>query len=135
METTYTFLLFIVLVLIVALPYWRRTVGHRREARKKFDKNVKAGLTTAVTLHPRIDLLKCIGCSSRVLVCPEEVLGMVNGRATILNGMKCVGHGLCEDVCPVGAITLTFGVPTEGMEIPYYSERYESNINGLYIVG
>jgi thioredoxin reductase (NADPH) len=46
-----------------------------------------------------------------------------------------VGHALCEGVCPVGAITMGFGSPKEGMEIPYYDENFESNIPGLFIAG
>jgi thioredoxin reductase (NADPH) len=68
-------------------------------------------------------------------VCPENVLGIVGGRAAIVNGLRCVGHSLCAEVCPVGAITLGFGTPTQGMEIPHYDDNYETNVSGLYIVG
>ena len=135
MESLYTFLIFVALVAVVAIPYWYRTSKQKREARKTYDKNVKAGMLQPVTLHPRIDLATCIGCASCVKICPESVLGIVDGRAAIVSGTRCIGHALCADVCPVGAITLQFGTPRQGMEIPWYNENYESNIEGLYIVG
>jgi thioredoxin reductase (NADPH) len=96
---------------------------------------VKAGTLNPVTLHPKIDVATCIGCASCVRICPEDVLGIVGGHAAIVSGTKCIGHALCADVCPVGAITMQFGTPRQGMEIPWYNDSYESNVKGLYIVG
>jgi putative YpdA family bacillithiol system oxidoreductase len=135
METLYTFTIFFVLLGVLAVPYWIRVAKHRRESEEKLAKSIHAGILTPVTLHPHIDIQKCIGCGSCVKVCPESVLGLVNGRAAIISGLKCVGHALCEDVCPVGAITMGFGTPKEGQEIPWYDNHYQTNVEGLYIVG
>lgn len=135
MESLYTYIIFFLLLGVLAVPYWIRAARHRRESEEKFRKLAKGGILTPVTLHPQIDLLTCIGCASCVKVCPENVLGIVQGRAAIIHGLRCVGHSLCAEVCPVGAITLSFGTPKEGMEIPYYSDHYETNVPGLYIVG
>lgn len=135
MESLYTYVIFFVLLGVLAVPYWIRAARTRRESEEKFRKLSKGGILTPVTLHPQIDVLTCIGCASCVKVCPENVLGIVEGRAAIIHGLRCVGHSLCAEVCPVGAITLSFGTPKEGMEIPYYSEHYETNVPGLYIVG
>ncbi len=135
MEHLYTYTIFFVLLGVLAVPYWIRSAKHRRETEEKFKKYSKGGLLTPVTLHPHIDLTNCIGCGSCVRICPENVLGIVNGRAAIINGLKCVGHGLCEDVCPVQAITLGFGAPKQGMEIPFYDDNYQTNVGGLYVVG
>jgi len=135
MESTITYLIFGFLFVAIALPYWRNVAKHKREAVRTLEKNTKSGMLDPVTLHPKIDLLSCIGCASCVRVCPEGVLGIVDGRASIVSGLKCIGHSICADVCPVGAITLGFGKPRQGMEIPYYDENYQSNVEGLYIVG
>jgi thioredoxin reductase/ferredoxin len=135
MESLYTISIFAALVLVVAVPYWVRFGRRNREAVQKLEKNTKAGMLRPVTLHPHIDLTSCIGCASCVRICPENVLGIVDGRAAIINGLKCIGHSLCADVCPVGAIKLDFGNPSRGMEIPYYDENYETNVRGLYIIG
>jgi thioredoxin reductase (NADPH) len=125
MESLYTFFVFLILVVVFAVPYWIRVVRHRREAEEKLNKSIQAGILTPVTLHPHIDLQECIGCASCVKVCPESVLGIVNGRATVVSGLKCVGHSLCADVCPVGAITMGFGTPKQGQEIPWYDDNFQ----------
>lgn len=135
MDTLVTVLIFFVLLAVIAVPYWRKVAKSHRQALEMRERSAKAGLLEPVTLHPRIELTSCIGCASCVRVCPEEVLGIVDGRAAIINGVRCIGHGLCAEVCPVGAITLGFGKPREGMEIPLYDEHYMTNIEGLYIVG
>ncbi len=135
MESLYTLIVFLVLLGVFAVPYWIRVVRNRREAEEKLNKSIHAGNLTPVTLHPHIDLQECIGCASCVKVCPEAVLGIVNGRATIVSGLKCVGHSLCADVCPVGAITMGFGTPKQGQEIPWYDDNFQTNVPGLYIVG
>ncbi len=135
MDTLYTIGIFVALILAFGLPYWIKAVKHRKESEHSRAKNEKAGLHEPVTLHPHIDLLTCIGCASCVQICPEDVLGIVDGRASVVHGMRCVGHALCAEVCPVGAITMGFGKPKQGMEIPYYDEHFMTNIEGLYIVG
>jgi putative YpdA family bacillithiol system oxidoreductase len=135
MESLYTALIFAGLLLVCGVPYWVKHVRHRKEAERAHERSAMAGLLEPVTLHPRIDLLTCIGCASCVRICPEEVLGIVDGRAAVVNGVRCIGHTLCAEICPVGAITMTFGTPRQGMEIPLYDENYNTNIDGLYIVG
>jgi len=135
METLMTIVVFVVLLATIAVPYWRKVAKSNKQALQMRERSAKAGLLEPVTLHPRIELTTCIGCASCVRICPEDVLGIVGGRAAIINGVRCIGHGLCAEVCPVGAITLGFGKPREGMEIPLYDEHFMTNIEGLYIVG
>jgi thioredoxin reductase (NADPH) len=86
--------------------------------------------------HPHIDATYCIGCQSCTTVCPEgDVLGMVGGKAAIINGYKCIGHSLCAEVCPVGAITMVMATPSMGAEMPFLTPEYETNVQNLFIVG
>ncbi len=119
-------------LLLVYLIQWKRREAQVRAALEKgvvFSEGPKAQ-------HPRIDVAHCIGCGSCVDVCPEgDVLGLVGGKAAIINGHKCIGHGLCVDACPVGAIELVMASPSIGADMPCLSEEFETNIQGLYIIG
>jgi len=135
MESFYTMVIFFSLLLLIGVPYWIKSLKDSRHVKNLHNKSAKAGLGAPTTLHPQINLLECIGCGSCVRACPEDVLGIVDGRATVVHGMRCVGHAVCADACPVGAIIMGFGKPKQGMEIPFYNEHHETNIPGLYIVG
>jgi len=135
MESLLTFAIFLFLVAVIAVPYWVRASRRKRAARESHGKASRAGLTEPATLHPRIDVSTCIGCASCVRVCPEHVLGIVGGIAAVINGPRCVSHELCVAACPVGAITMGFGRPRAGMEVPLYDEHYQSNVPGLYLPG
>jgi thioredoxin reductase len=71
-----------------------------------------------------------------VKVCPEgDVLALVDGKATIINGHKCIGHGLCAEECPVGAIVMVMAKPSSGADAPAISEEFETSVGNLFIVG
>ncbi len=86
--------------------------------------------------HPHIDSNYCIGCATCTTVCPEgDVLGMVGGKAMIINGYKCIGHSLCADACPVGAITMVLANPSVADNLPTLTREYETSVKNLFIVG
>ncbi len=80
--------------------------------------------------------MRCIGCGSCVAACPEgEVLGLIHGKATLIEGASCIGHGACRAVCPMEAITLVFGTAERGIELPVLTPRFETSVPGIYIAG
>lgn len=86
--------------------------------------------------HPHIDNNYCIGCATCTMVCPEgDVLGMVGGKAMIINGYKCIGHSLCAEACPVGAITMVMASPSVGADVATLTSEYETSIKNMFIVG
>ena len=128
------------LAAVVAIPYtiwhWYERRGHRRAARLHDDVLSLGDDIVPGSLHPEIDLDACIGSGACVRSCPEqEVLGITDGRARLINPLACVGHGACMAACPVGAIRLVFGTATRGLELPRVDPQFQTNRPGLYIVG
>ena len=51
----------------------------------------------------QVDKEKCVGCGVCVNICPQEAISMVDDKAKI-DAHKCVDCGRCAQVCPQGAI-------------------------------
>ena len=57
-----------------------------------------------------LDVDKCIGCGMCTQVCPHAVFAMPEAKAQIVNRDACMECGACARNCPVGAITVEAGV-------------------------
>jgi thioredoxin reductase/ferredoxin len=114
-----------------------------RDRRRALRAAARADATAALgadavpqSLHPRIDPDRCIGSGACVRACPEkEILGLVGGRAALVNPLACVGHGACAAACPAGAIELVFGAAHRGVELPEVDESFMTRRPGVYVVG
>jgi thioredoxin reductase (NADPH) len=123
-------------VLAVTLPIVVYQVRRDRSARALLAEARELGSHETASLHPRIDEGLCIGCGECVKGCPEQdVLTMIRNKAVVAHAVECVGHGVCERVCPVGAVALVIGTEQRGAEIPRLNEFFETNVPGLYVVG
>ena len=131
------------LLLIYAVPLvvvWFLFYRSRRKAEIRHlairEAAVVAGLTEPASLHPRIDKAKCMGCGACVSACPEgEIIGLIDGKAELIEPTQCIGHGACRVACPFDAITLVLGTETRGMEIPHVDSEFETNVRGVFIAG
>jgi NAD-dependent dihydropyrimidine dehydrogenase PreA subunit len=53
---------------------------------------------------------KCIGCGMCINVCPHNVFRLSEKKASITDKDKCMECGACKKNCPVGAISVNAGV-------------------------
>src|SRR5262252_4575004 len=128
--------------LIYALPVLFLLVWHvkrrRRLERRSEEIHEETGRGEPASLHPHINE-RCIGCASCVKACPEQehhaILGIVRGRAELINPGDCIGHGACKTACPVEAITLVFGTERRGVDIPVLTPNFETTVHGIFIAG
>ncbi len=128
--------------LIPLLLFWSwqilrrgRIATRSREAHKQAQ---RIGIGEPVSLHPAISASLCVGCSECVKACPEKdwnVLGMIDGKAELINPGDCIGHGACRTSCPVNAISLVFGTAKRGVDLPVLSPEFETNVPGIYVAG
>lgn len=54
----------------------------------------------------RIDEEKCIGCGLCANVCEQSAIEIIDGKARLISDSLCDGLGNCLPECPTGAITL-----------------------------
>ena len=120
--------------LLMAAYAIRRVRAERAHERALADSR-ESGLTQPPSLHPVVDPLLCIGSSGCVRACPEQALGIVDGRATLVRPAACIGHGACAAACPVQAIALVFGTERRGVDIPHVDPNFETNVPGVFIAG
>ena len=111
----------------------RKAEGRHLAAR---DAAKVAGLTEPASLHPIIDKALCLGCGACVSACPEgEIIGLIEGKAELIEPTHCIGHGACKAACPFDAITLVLGTETRGIEIPNVDADFQTNVPGIFVAG
>ncbi|MEX8520319.1 MAG: NAD(P)-binding domain-containing protein [Leptothrix sp. (in: b-proteobacteria)] len=127
--------LYLVIGAIIVALYLRRQARISNTNAAEHKTAIEAGLAEPASLHPVINVAGCIGSGSCVSACPEEALGLVNGKAVLKNGAACIGHGTCAVACPIDAIQLVFGTEKRGMDIPNIDQDFQTNVPGIYIAG
>ena len=136
MEEFVVWIVAVVLISLIFIPY---VLKFRKSQKVGLAQKKEADLLGAdkpIAQYPQIDYYKCIGCGACIDACPEgNVLGIVAGKASIINGLKCVGHGKCAEACPVEGITVGLGDIKNRPDIPVLSDDYETNIPNMYIAG
>jgi len=121
---------------VVVYFYLRRQKKASEVVEAKIEKAIQDGTFEPVSLHPVIDLGTCIKSGACIEACPEkDILGIVNGRATLINASQCIGHGACFHACPVEAISLVIGTEKRGVDLPHVNQDFETNVRGIYIAG
>ncbi len=133
------YLIYLLPVLLIWVIYGTHKKLKSRKNLAIMQEEFEAGLTEPASLHPYIDLGKCMGCGTCVKACPEQhnhpVLGLINGKAKLIAPTNCIGHGACKTACPFDAITLVFGTDKRGVDIPVLKPNFETSVPGIYIAG
>ncbi len=135
MSKLYLYLLYTLPLAVVFWIYLRKRTREHSFHAERLQQAVDQGLTEPATLHPVIDPRKCLGSGACVSACPEQALGMINGKGYLVNASACIGHGACMAACPHDAIHLVFGTETRGVDIPMVKPNFETNIPGIFIAG
>jgi thioredoxin reductase (NADPH) len=129
----------IVAILVAATIYflWARQLKKReKQALLTLEDMAALGEVVPDTIHPIIDLDRCIGSGACVRACPEKnVLELVHGQARLLNPLACIGHSACLPACPVDAIKLVFGTAERGVELPLVDPNFQTAREGVYVIG
>lgn len=121
-------------IAVVVVHVWRRRAQERAHA-AALKEAVEAGLAEPPSLHPIIDPVRCVGSAACAKACPEEAIGIIGGKAVLVNAAHCIGHGACLAACPVDAIKLVFGTEKRGIDIPFVAPNFETNVPGIFIAG
>ncbi|MBE0676480.1 MAG: NAD(P)-binding domain-containing protein [Bacteroidales bacterium] len=121
---------------LAIILYFRRVRRQSGIVEEKIRKAKALGTHEPVSLHPHIDVNSCISTGACIAACPEkDILGIVNGKATLINASQCIGHGACFHACPTEAITLRIGTEQRGVELPHVDQNFQTNVAGIYIAG
>lgn len=116
---------------------WKQHKEHR-VSKSVLNEAIATGMTEPASIHPVIDNNRCLGCGTCVVACPERsknVLGVIHGKAHLVNPTHCIGHGACKTACPFDAIELVFGTEKRGLDIPQVNPDFQTNVPGIYIAG
>ena len=125
-----------ILCIVIVTVYLRKKSKESRIVDEKIKRAKEEGLHEPVSLHPYVDVNSCIQTGACIAACPEkDILGIRNGKATIINASRCIGHGACFHACPTEAISLRIGTEKRGVELPHVSQNFETNVPGIFIAG
>jgi thioredoxin reductase (NADPH) len=137
------------LAVVIVIPFIINEFRKKRKAHQLINRIVPVSSLTAAdiekiqSLHPQgkkvypaINRSACIGCGSCVQSCPEKnVLAVIQGKSVLVNPLACRCHGDCERNCLTAALKLVEYGKKLKVRIPWTDENYQSNIEGIYIVG
>ena len=125
-----------IFLIVVVLVYVRKLKRESKVVDEKIKIAIEEGLHEPVSLHPVVDVNSCIKSGACVRVCPEQdILGIRNGKATVINASRCIGHGACFHACPTQAISLHIGTEKRGIDLPHVNQEFETNVKGIFIAG
>lgn len=134
-DQLFAYVLYVLPLTVPLLIYLYKRRRHQKIAEETWHEAVQSGLTEPATLHPVFDPNQCLGSGGCYNACPEQAIGIIDGKGVLISPALCIGHGACAASCPVGAIKLVFGTATRGVDIPQLKPNFETNVPGIFIAG
>lgn len=134
-DQLFIYILYVLPLTIPLLIFLYKRRRHEEIAEETWNEAVESGLTEPATLHPVFDPNICLGSGGCYEACPEQAIGIIDGKGILISPALCIGHGACAFSCPVGAIKLVFGTETRGVDIPQLTPNFETNVPGIFIAG
>jgi len=136
LENILVYTLAAILCIVVIWLYLRKKTKESNIVDAKIKKAKEDGLYEPISLHPVVDVNSCIQTGACISACPEhDILGIRNGKATIINASQCIGHGACFHACPTEAISLRIGTEKRGVDLPHVNQNFETNVPRIFIAG
>jgi thioredoxin reductase len=120
----------------IVLPYSLSFRRRRHADRDRKEEAARLGFDRPKAQFPFVDVGLCVGCGTCVKACPEgDVLGIVGGVATVINGLRCVGHARCELACPIGAMKVGLGDVRSRSDVPVMDDWQQTTVSGVFVAG
>ncbi len=136
LENILIYALTAILCIAVVVFYVRKKSRESKLVDEKLKHAKESGMNEPVSLHPYIDVNKCIQTGACIAACYEhDIIGIRNGKAVIINASQCIGHGACFLACPTEAISLRIGTEKRGVDLPHINYNFETNVPGIFIAG
>jgi pyruvate formate lyase activating enzyme len=67
-------------------------------------------MSLASDFLPQIDASRCITCELCIKICPNDALTLINKLPEIVSPDACDYTTACQEICPTGAISLTYEI-------------------------
>ena len=80
---------------------------------------------------------RCTGCDACVLVCPTDVLELVDNKSHVARFDDCIQCEQCAHVCPTTALVMHYeGTEPPPVMVPDLDQYYQARtVPGLYLLG
>jgi thioredoxin reductase (NADPH) len=134
-DQLFIYLLYVLPITVTLVLFILERFRSQKISIEIWNEAVSSGLTEPPSLHPAFDANQCFGSGACVKACPEQAIGIIDGKAVLVNPSLCIGHGACASACPVEAIKLVIGTETRGVDIPQLKPNFETNVPGIFIAG
>lgn len=91
------------------LPDARKDTGFASSVPRPLRKPVLWAMDRLLRSYPRVDRAKCVGCGRCAESCPERIIRVEDGKASMPR-KGCISCFCCQEMCPVHAISVRRGL-------------------------